>query len=163
MTAEQLQHFKNITLDYFMKLAGDASPPEFSEAFIQFAEPVTLDYISLISISGPYEGCIYMTTEGSILDDLLHLHGEVEISERTRMDMCRELSNVLAGNAMHVFGEEWQISVPQSMGRDAFTGINLPPSIFIMPISWRSGQSYLAIGCRWPKGSDTSHKSLSVN
>ncbi len=149
MTADQLAHFKTITLDYFSKLAGGDQPPELSEAFMQFAEPIVLDYTSLVDISGAYEGCIYMTADNITLETLLDLHGEKEVSDHTRMDMCRELSNVLAGNAMYAFGDDWHISVPRSLTRPDFETIDLPPSSFIMPIRWRTGQSYLVIGCNW--------------
>lgn len=149
MTAEQLAHFKTITLDYFAKLAGGGDAPELSEAFMQFADPIVLDYTSLVAISGAYEGCIYITSDNVTLEALLELHGEREMSEVTRMDMCRELSNVLAGNAMYAFGDNWHISVPSSLSKIDFQTLQLPPSSFIMPIRWRSGQSYLVIGCNW--------------
>jgi len=145
MTAEQLNHFKTITLEYFGKLSEDKTP-ELDEAYIQFSEPVVLDYTSVVQISGACDGCIYMTSDSAMLEALLELHGEAERSERTRMDMCRELSNVLAGNAMYAFGDDWRISVPQSLAKEEFSKMELPPSTFIMPVRWNGGQSYLVLG-----------------
>jgi hypothetical protein len=145
MTAEQLSHFKAITLDYFGKLSEEKKP-ELDEAYLQFSDPLLLDYTSVVKISGVCEGCIYMTTDKAMLESLLEVHGEAEKSERTLMDMCRELSNVLAGNAMHAFGDDWHISVPQSLGKDDFSKIELPPSTFIMPVRWNGGLSYLVLG-----------------
>lgn len=146
MTSEQLGHFKTITLDYFGKLAEDQPAPELADAFLQFSDPIVLDYTSIVQISGVHHGCIYMTSDAEMLEALLREHGESEVSERTRMDMCRELSNVLSGNAMHAFGDDWNISVPRSLNRSDFSQLELPPSTFIMPIRWGGGQSYLVIG-----------------
>jgi CheY-specific phosphatase CheX len=146
MNSEQLQQFKTITLDYFGKLTNVEQPPALGEAYLQFAEPVMLDYTSIIEISGESQGCIYMTSNTRMMEALLALHGEEEMSDRTRMDMCRELSNVLAGNAMHAFGDDWQISVPRTLHREDMATLNLPPSTFVMPIEWRDGRSYLVIG-----------------
>lgn len=146
MNSEQLQHFKTITLDYFGKLTNAEQPPALGEAYLQFAEPVMLDYTSMIEITGESNGCIYMTSDARMMEELLALHGESDISDRTRMDMCRELSNVLAGNAMHAFGDNWLISVPRTIQREEVATLNLPPSTFVMPIEWREGHSYLVIG-----------------
>jgi hypothetical protein len=59
--------FRDITLEYFAKLAPDEAPPALEEAFIQFAAPVLLDYASVVGISGEYEGCLYLTTTRPLL------------------------------------------------------------------------------------------------
>ena len=146
MNAEQLHHFKTITLDYFGKLTEADDTPALEEAFLHFDGPIQLDYTSMVTISGECDGCIYMTSNAQMLEQILAIHGEPEVSDRTRMDMCREFSNVLAGNARNAFGENWQISVPRSMNREEFATVNLPPSTFIMPIAWKEGKSYLVVG-----------------
>ena len=72
-------------------------------------------------------GCLYITTTPKVLEALLQVHGEREVNEKNRLDMCRELSNVLAGNASHAFGADWTISVPQSVTADNTASLNLPP------------------------------------
>jgi Chemotaxis phosphatase CheX len=138
--------FRDITLEYFAKLAPDESPPALEEAFIQFAAPVLLDYASVVGISGEYEGCLYLTTTRPLLRRLLELQGEGEISERTIEDMCRELSNVLSGNATRAFGAQWKISVPRTLRREDFAALLLPPSTFTIPIRWASNEAFLVIG-----------------
>jgi chemotaxis protein CheX len=135
MNADQLHHFKTITLDYFGKLTAHDDTPALEEAFMQFDGPILLDYTSMVTISGECDGCIYMTSSSQMLEQILAAHGEPEMSDRTRMDMCREFSNVLAGNASSAFGANWQISVPRSMNKEEFSGVDLPPSTFIMPIA----------------------------
>src|SRR5262249_31673998 len=127
MDSQQLQLFKKITLDYFTKLSS-ADEPVLEPPYLQFGEPALLDYASLLRIRGEYEGCLYLTSPILLLRRLLEAHGEAEVSERTLQDMCRELSNVLSGNASQAFSGDWEISVPQSLGPDELRDLQLPPS-----------------------------------
>ena len=145
MDAQQLQLFKRITLDYFAKLSP-ADEPVLETPYLQFGEPALLDYASLVRIRGEYEGCLYLTSPVPLLHRLLEVHGEAEVSERTLGDMCRELSNVLSGNASQAFSGNWEISVPQSLGPGELQGLRLPLSAFVMPIRWRGSTALLVIG-----------------
>ncbi len=145
MDPRQLQLFRSITLDYFAKLTpGDE--PVLEEPYLQFGEPALLDYASLVRIRGEYEGCLYLTSPVPLLQSLLRVHGEAEVSERTLKDMCRELSNVLSGNASQAFGGNWEISVPVSLGPGDFEAVRIPPSAFVMPIRWRGCTALLVVG-----------------
>jgi chemotaxis protein CheX len=146
MNADQLKTFQNITLAYFTKLAPQDQPPVLQETYLRFDSSVLLDYTSVVFISGAYEGCLYITTTPKVLEALLSVHGEREINENTRLDMCRELSNVLAGNASLAFGADWTISVPQSVTTETKGTLQLPPSTFIMPFLWKQMESYLVVG-----------------
>lgn len=145
MEGQQLKLFKQITLDYFAKLTPD-DEPALEPPYLQFGECSLLDYASLVRISGEYEGCIYLTSPIPMLRQLLGVHGEQEVSERTLADMCRELSNVLSGNASRAFGQNWRISVPSSLSAAELRALELPPSSFVMPIRWRGTTSLLVIG-----------------
>ena len=145
MDAKQLELFKRITLDYFVKLAPDEEP-ELQNPYIRFGDPDLFDYTSLVRIHGEYEGCIYLTSPVPMLENLLDINGEPEVSTRTLKDMCRELSNVLAGNASKAFHGNWDISVPISLTPESADALSLPDSTFVMPISWRGARSLLAVG-----------------
>lgn len=145
MDPTQLQLFRRITLEYFAKLAP-AEPPQLEEPYLEFGTAAFLDHGSLVRISGHYEGCLYLTASEKVLRELLALHGEAEVSERTLADVSREVSNVLSGNASRAFGGDWQISVPQSLDPEGFGALDLPPSTFVMPVSWRGSRFLLVIG-----------------
>ncbi len=149
MEADQLRLFKQITLDYFSKLAPD-DEPALGEPYLQFGEARVLDYTSWVEIRGEYDGCLYLTSPTPMLEELLGINGEPEVSERTLLDMCRELSNVLAGNASQAFGGHWEISVPHSLSRGMVNGLELPESTFVMPIRWRDSESLLVVGLTQP-------------
>ena len=145
MDAAQLQLFQRITLDYFAKLApGD--DPALEEPYLAFGEPPLLDYTALVRIRGEYEGCVYLSAPAPMLADLLAVHGEPEVSERTLLDMCRELSNVLSGNASEAFGGNWRISVPLTVVPGDGGPPPLPPSAFVMPLVWHGARSHLVVG-----------------
>jgi len=144
MDADQFRLFRQITIDFFAKLAPD-EPPTVDAPYMQFAEPALLDYASLVRIRGACEGCLYLTSPVAMLEQLLVAHGESEISERTLADMCRELSNILSGNASRAFAGEWEISVPTSLGPADLQDLQLPPTSFVLPIRWRGASTLLVI------------------
>jgi chemotaxis protein CheX len=146
MKADQLKIFQDITLAYFSKMLPQEKPPVLQESYLQFDSPLLRDYTSVVYISGAYEGCLYITTGQGVLDALIAEHGETQINENIRLDMCRELSNVLAGNASHAFGADWTISVPQSFAASQSASLHLPPSTFIMPFQWKGMESFLVVG-----------------
>lgn len=144
MEAHQLKLFQDITLQYFAKLApGD--PPMMEDPYLQFGEPEEHEYTSLVAIRGEYDGCLYLCSTRAMLRELLALNGEPDISELTLRDMCRELSNVLAGNASQAFGGNWEISVPYTLNAEELRRQALPPSAFVMPLRWRGERSLLVV------------------
>ena len=149
MDAKQFQLFKQITLDYFSKLAPDAEP-SLGEPYMEFGAPTMYRYTSLVKIFGEYDGCLYITSSAPMLEGLLEINGEPEVSERTLLDMCRELSNVLAGNASQAFGGDWDISVPMTLTPADRNGLTLPDSTFVMPIRWRDSELLLVVGLAQP-------------
>ncbi|MEM6455451.1 MAG: chemotaxis protein CheX [Acidobacteriota bacterium] len=147
MDPRQFKLFKQITLDYFAKLAPDGAAPTMEEPYMQFGDPVLLDHTSLVEIHGAYDGCLYLTLPIPMLHQLLAINGEPEISDRTLADMCRELANVLSGNASKAFGGNWDISVPQSLDAAGARQVAaMPDSTFVMPIRWRGATSFLVVG-----------------
>lgn len=144
MDPEQFHLFKQITLDFFAKLSPD-EPPTVDSPYLQFGDPALLDYASLVRIRGMYDGCLYLTSPTAMLVGLLEAHGEAEVSERTLNDMCRELSNILSGNASRAFAGEWEISVPASLGPADLPLLQLPPTSFVLPIRWRGASTLLVI------------------
>lgn len=161
MEAHQLKLFQEITLQYFAKLAP-GEPPLLEEPFLRFGEPsgaeggAGQDYTSLVAIRGEYDGCLYLSAPRTMLRELLALNGEPEVSEPTLRDMCRELSNVLSGNASQAFGGNWEISVPHTLGAEELRSYPLPPSAFVMPFRWRGARSLLVVALAPPDSSSTS-------
>lgn len=152
MNQAQLSLFRSITLDYFAKLSPEGSEaPELGEPYMLFGEPLALDYTSLVRIHGEYQGCVYITAPAGMLRQVLRLHGEPDDSPGSLVDMSRELSNILAGNASSALGDGWEISVPVSLSPDDFAKFELPEATFIMPIHWSGAEAYLVVGLLNPE------------
>ncbi|MGF1656504.1 MAG: chemotaxis protein CheX [Verrucomicrobiales bacterium] len=144
MDADQFRIFRDITLNYFGKMAPREEPPTMEDAFMLFGEPVLLDYASVVSISGPYSGSLYLTSNAHTLGRLLALYGETRRDPDALSDMCRELSNVLSGNASHAFGTGWKISVPTSI--EPGQRPDLPMTSYVWPFAWLGDRSFLVVG-----------------
>ena len=142
---EQFKLFKGITYDYFAKLAPDEEPA-MDEPYLVFGRPEVLDYTSMVEIDGERRGCLYLTSPVPMLENLLQINGEPEVSRRTLLDMCRELSNVLSGNASQAFGGHWDISVPKTLEADDVDRLDFPSSTFVMPLMWRDQRALLVVG-----------------
>lgn len=152
MEAHQLKLFQDITLQYFAKLAP-GEPPAMEEPFLQFGELEGQDFTSLVEIRGEYDGCLFLSAPRPMLRELLAVNGEPEVSENTLRDMCRELSNVLSGNASQAFGGNWEISVPFTLDAGELARHPLPPSAFVMPFQWRGARSLLVVALAPPHSS----------
>lgn len=144
MDAKQLQLFRQITLDY---------SPSSHRASRRCSRPRTCSSGSprcsttrAWCVRGELDGCLYLTASEPLLRGLLAVNGEEEVSARTLLDMNRELSNVLSGNASHAFGGDWEISVPQSLGPGELALMRLPSSAFVMPFRWRGVSAQLVVG-----------------
>lgn len=155
MEAHQLKLFQEITLQYFAKLAP-GEPPAMEEPYLQFGEPAEHEFTSLVEIRGEYDGCLYLSSPRAMLQELLAVNGEPDISDLTLRDMCRELSNVLSGNASQAFGGNWEISVPLTLDAAELRRYPLPPSAFVMPFRWRGARSFLVVALVPPGDSSTS-------
>jgi Chemotaxis phosphatase CheX len=150
MDALQLKLFRQITLDYFHKLAPE-DLPEMGEPYLQFGDLPLLEYTSLVRIRGEYEGFLALSAPVDLIAQLLAINKEPEVSERTLRDMCRELANVLSGNASKAFGGFWEISVPFSLEGSGVPALDLPPSAFVMPFKWRGTTALLTLGLELPR------------
>ncbi len=155
MQAQQLKLFQDITLQYFAKLAP-GEPPAMEEPFLQFGELAGRDFTSLVAIHSEYDGYLYLSAPRPMLRELLAVNGEPEVGEATLRDMCRELSNVLSGNASQAFGGNWEISVPFTLDHEELARHPLPPSAFVMPFQWRGARSLLVVALAPPDSSSTS-------
>lgn len=151
MQADQLKLFQDITLQYFAKLAP-GEPPAMEEPFLQFGAAdgaavgaASAGFTSLVEIRGEYDGCLYLVAPRAMLCELLAINGEPEVGEATLRDMCRELSNVLSGNASQAFGGNWEISVPFTLDPAELYRYPLPPTAFVMPFRWRGARSQLIV------------------
>jgi chemotaxis protein CheX len=144
MTENDLKVFIDVTMNYFEKISGAQAAME--EPFISFDLPPILDYTGVIRVSGKGEGVFYVTTQQSMLAQLLKEIGELDTSEEIMRDFVGEIATTLSGNARREFGEHFKISVPETVGGSQGDMPELPFANFVVPIRWKDYNPYLVLG-----------------
>lgn len=76
------------------------------------SRPISQGYTGLITVSGGYRGCVYVTAPRAMLRRLLMAIQSTDHSEENLLDTVGEIANTIAGNARSHFGETMEISVP---------------------------------------------------
>ncbi|MDO4435208.1 MAG: chemotaxis protein CheX [Cardiobacteriaceae bacterium] len=109
-------------------------------------EPVAYDYSGVITITGPYHGCIYFTAPQVLLRHVLISLNEPDTSEPMIRDIAGEIANTLSGNARAEYGEEFEISVPHVVeGLPDENILQRDARSFIIPMKWKSYKAALVI------------------
>lgn len=146
MKEEELKTFIDVVVSYFEQTTGEAA--EMGVPYIKNHEAVVLDYTGIIGISGARKGGIYLTASKPMLSDIAEkLLGTKADDDDTISDMAGELCNTIAGNVRSTFGSSFLISVPmvlQGSPHDIMMKMHQP--VFIIPIQWKTHQSYLVVG-----------------
>jgi chemotaxis protein CheX len=144
MKETDLKVFIDVTMNYFVKISGDQAI--MGEPFISFDDPPLLDFTGLIEVSGSSEGVFYVTTPQSMLAKLLADIGETDTSEEILKDFVGEIATTLSGNVRRVFGENFRISVPTTLGAINGSRPDLPFANFVVPIQWKEFKPYMVLG-----------------
>ena len=74
---------------------------------------VGYDYSGMITISGPLEGCVYVSAPSNILREIIKVMGEPDSSITMMKDLLGEMANTISGNARTEFGADFIISPPK--------------------------------------------------
>lgn len=110
MTDSDLKIFINAVTNYFAQLTRE--PATIRAAYLANGAIPHFDYTGLITLSGRYRGCVYFSTSGDALRDLLVEFSEPDRQESNLLDAVGEIANTIAGNARKHFGKDLDISVP---------------------------------------------------
>jgi len=85
------------------------------------ARPPSRGFSGLISISGGFQGSVYVSAPRAMLRHLLVTAKEPSQSDRNLLDLVGEVANTVAGNACRYFGERMEIAVPVTIAGHADT------------------------------------------
>lgn len=135
---------------FFAEIAGDNFYSN-TPFIIQKEEGVgryILEFTAAITISGGYDGAVYVTLPRGMLEELVkEILGECSGDEEL-VDMSGELVNTITGNLREKLGDEFVISVPMVI-RGQNVHIDLPKlasPIFMIPCRWRVYDFYICVG-----------------
>jgi chemotaxis protein CheX len=154
MREQDLQVFTSCVKNYFLEFDPSGSI-DFSHPIVISGNRTTsitsyiLNYTGAISISGVYNGAIYVSMGEKMLGNLVRLIlGSEEVSRDDLVDMTGEIVNTIAGNARKELGADFNISIPFVISGDTIS-IDLPKMIapiYILPCNWNDQIFHLFLG-----------------
>lgn len=110
MKSEKLKVFVESVIAFFEQ-AGDQLE-EVSTPYINSNQtPVAYDFTGIITVSGQFEGTVYVSATSALLRKLLLVIGEPDNTSLALLkDLIGEIANTVSGNARSEFGSQFIIS-----------------------------------------------------
>lgn len=107
---------------------------------------VGYDYSGIINISGPLEGCVYISASSIMLREVIKTMGESDSSLNMMKDLLGEMANTISGNARTEFGADFIISPPKIVeGAPSTSYLPKERNSYITPFNWRGYQAVIGI------------------
>lgn len=107
---------------------------------------IAYDYSGVIKISGPLEGCVYISAPSTMLLELIKVMGEPDSSLAMMKDLLGEMANTISGNARTEFGADFIISPPKIVeGVPGQAYLPKDRNSYITPFKWRNYQAMIGI------------------
>jgi chemotaxis protein CheX len=107
---------------------------------------VGYDYSGIIKISGPLEGCVYVSAPSNMLREVMKVMGEPDSSMTMMKDLLGEMANTISGNARTEFGSDFIISPPKIVeGVPSISSLPKDRHSYITPFTWRGYGAVIGI------------------
>ncbi|WP_058368169.1 chemotaxis protein CheX [Psychrobacter sp. ENNN9_III] len=104
------------------------------------------DYSGVIEISGPLEGCVYVSAPSNMLRQVIKIMGEPDSSITMMKDLLGEMANTISGNARTEFGPEFIISPPHIVeGAPSVSYLPKERHSYITTFTWRGYEAVIGI------------------
>lgn len=142
---EKLEVFLSSISAFFTQI--DDMPVEVDTPYLHDNKStVGYDYSGIIKISGPLEGCVYVSAPSNMLCEVINIMGEPDSSLTMMKDLLGEMANTISGNARTEFGPDFIISPPMIVEGTPSTSL-LPKdrNSYITPFSWRGYKAIIGI------------------
>ena len=107
---------------------------------------VGYDYSGIIKISGPIEGCVYVSAPSVMLREVIKVMGEPDSSITMMKDLLGEMTNTISGNARTEFGSDFIISPPKIIeGAPSIAYLPKDRQSYVTPFTWRGYEAVIGI------------------
>ena len=140
-----IHYFIDVTLVHLNKLTGNEIV--LRDPTIEFQSLVFSAYTGLVHLKGTAEGFFYVTASQAMLQLIQHARGR---GNRTADENCRDLMSdvmsAIANTLRKRFEPALQISDPRIFSTVPDDPIEMPPAVFVQPLSWRKDQAYVVLG-----------------
>lgn len=145
-----IYYFLDVTLVYLNKITGNEI--SLRDPTIEFQTLVFSAYTGLIHLSGSAEGFVYVTASQSFLQQLYTTrHSYARMAEENCRDVMQDITAAVAHNVQKRFGPALHVSEPRIFSTVPDDPIEMPPAVFVQPISWRNEIAYLVLGLTSPE------------
>lgn len=146
MKSEKLKVFVESVIAFFEQ-AGDQLE-EVSTPYINSNQtPVAYDFTGIITVSGQFEGTVYVSATSALLRKLLLVIGEPDNTSLALLkDLIGEIANTVSGNARSEFGSQFIISPPiLTEGTPSPAYLPREKNSYIIPFFWKGHQGVIGI------------------
>ncbi len=142
---EKLGVFLSSISSFFEQI--DSSPVAVDTPYLNNnRSAVGYDYSGIISISGPLEGCVYVSAPSNMLREVIKIMGEPDLSIAMMKDLLGEMANTISGNARTEFGAEFIISPPKLVeGAPSISYLPKDRNSYVTPFTWRGYEAVIGI------------------
>ena len=107
---------------------------------------VGYDYSGIIKITGPLEGCVYISAPSTMLRAVIKVMDESDSSLSMMKDLLGEMANTISGNARTEFGADFIISPPKIVeGAPSASYLPKERNSYITPFNWRGYNAVIGI------------------
>lgn len=145
MKAEKLHVFIDSVTNFFKQINSDEATVD-TPYINDNDNSLAFDFSGIISITGPMEGCVYVTSETPMLRNILQKMGEPDNSIVLLKDLVGEIANTISGNARREFGSDFIISTPIVVdGSPNSTYLPRDKRSYIIPVTWDKYKTYIGI------------------
>ncbi len=140
-----IYYFFDVTLAYLNKITGNEIA--LRNPTLEFQTLVFSAYTGLIHLKGGAEGFVYVTASQPFLQQLYTArHSEGRFTEENCLDVMNDITSEIAHNVHKRFGPSLHVSEPHIFSTVPDDPIEMPPAVFVQPISWHNELAYLVLG-----------------
>ncbi len=147
-----IYYFIDVTLAYLNKITGNAIVVR--EPTIEFQALVFSAYTGLLHLKGGAEGFVYLTASQQFLQQLYTArHSKAPFTEENCRDVMKDITTTISHNVHKRFGPALHVSEPRIFSTVPDDPIDMPPAVFVQPISWHNELAYFVVGVISPEKS----------
>lgn len=142
---EKLGVFLSSISSFFAQI--DDSPVAIDTPYLNHNKSaVGYDYSGIIKITGPLEGCVYVSAPSTMLREVMKVMGEPDSSMTMMKDLLGEMANTISGNARTEFGSDFIISPPKIVeGAPSISYLPKDRHSYVTPFTWRGYEAVIGI------------------
>ncbi len=145
LKAEKLNVFIDSVISFFTQI-GDRLEDIDTPYLNSNQAPESSDYTGIITITGPLQGCVYVSAPSIMLREILKVMGEPDNSLTLMKDLVGEIANTVSGNARSEFGSEFIISPPKVIdGSPSATYLPQDKRTYVIPFRWHGSAGVIGI------------------